>query len=295
MTDNTVTVLGLGAMGRALAETFLAGGRATTVWNRTPGKATELVAKGAREAASPAAAIEASGLVVVCLLDHRSVHDVLDPVAGVLAGRTLVNVTTGTPAEARELAAWAAERGIAYVDGGIMAIPSMIGQPGAFILYSGDRAAFQAHRATLDLAAESRFVGTAAGLAALYDLALLSTMYVMFAGFFHGAALVATEGVSAGEFARMAAPWISAMTGALGPDAEFIDKGDYTTEVQDLDFNKLALDAIVRVSRDQGVGVDIVAPIQALVDRQVAAGHGAESFVRIYEEIRASSREAVRS
>ncbi|MEJ3745735.1 NAD(P)-binding domain-containing protein [Actinomycetes bacterium KLBMP 9797] len=286
MTENTVTVLGLGAMGRALAETLVTGGRPVTVWNRTPGKATDLVAKGVREAATAAAAVEAGQLVIACLLDHPSVHDTLDPIAGALAGRTLVNLTTTTPAEARELAAWAGERGIGYVDGGMMATPPMIGQPGAFILYSGPSGPFEAHRSTLDLLAESRYVGADAGLAALYDLALLSTMYAMFAGFFHGAALVATEGVRADEFARMAGPWINAMTAALPYDADFIDKGDYATEVQSLDFNKLALDAIVRVSRDQGIGVDVLTPIQALIHRQVAAGHGRESFVRIYEGIR---------
>lgn len=286
MTDNTVTVLGLGAMGRALVETLLTGGYQVTVWNRSPGKATELVAKGAREAATPAAAVEASRLVVACLLDHSSVHEVLDPVAGALADRTLVNLTTSTPAEARELAAWAGGRGIGYVDGGMMATPPMIGQPGAFILYSGSPEAFEAHRTTLDLLAESRYVGTDPGLAALYDLALLSTMYTMFAGFFHGAALVGTEGVPAGEFARMAGPWITAMAGSLPYQAEFVDKGDYATEVQNLDFNKLAVDAIVRVSRAQGIAVDVLAPLQALIDRQVAAGHSAESFVRVYEGIR---------
>ena len=42
--------------------------------------------------------------MVVCLLDHGSVHEVLDPAADALAGRVLVNLTTGTPEQARELA-----------------------------------------------------------------------------------------------------------------------------------------------------------------------------------------------
>jgi 3-hydroxyisobutyrate dehydrogenase-like beta-hydroxyacid dehydrogenase len=47
-----VTVLGLGEMGSALAGAFLGGGLPTTVWNRSPGKADALVAKGAVGAAS---------------------------------------------------------------------------------------------------------------------------------------------------------------------------------------------------------------------------------------------------
>jgi shikimate 5-dehydrogenase len=34
-----VTVLGMGAMGRALAATLVESGRSVTVWNRTPGRA----------------------------------------------------------------------------------------------------------------------------------------------------------------------------------------------------------------------------------------------------------------
>ncbi len=45
--DSRVTVLGLGEMGRALATAVMKGGYATTVWNRTPGKADDLVAQGA--------------------------------------------------------------------------------------------------------------------------------------------------------------------------------------------------------------------------------------------------------
>lgn len=41
--QSTVTVLGLGPMGRSLAGAFLDAGLRTTVWNRTPDRARELV------------------------------------------------------------------------------------------------------------------------------------------------------------------------------------------------------------------------------------------------------------
>ncbi|MGW7792499.1 imine reductase family protein [Streptomyces tricolor] len=61
----------------------------------------------------------------------------------------------------------------------------------------------------------SASVGADAGPAPLYDLALLAVVYVVFAGFLHGAAMVAPAGVAAGESAAMAAPWLTAMTGAF--------------------------------------------------------------------------------
>src|SRR5262245_60405779 len=104
MKPTKVTVLGLGPMGRALAGAFLAAGHPTTVWNRTPGRADALAAAGAASAATPAEAVAAGPLVVVSLLDDGAVHDVLDPVAAGLAGKAVVNLTSGTPAEARRTA-----------------------------------------------------------------------------------------------------------------------------------------------------------------------------------------------
>lgn len=280
------TVLGLGAMGRAIAARFHADGHPLTVWNRTPGRADELVAAGATRAATAAEAAAASPLVVVCLLDQESVRDVLHPIAATLAGRVVVNLTSTTPDEARENAAWAAEHGIDYLDGGIMAIPEMIGRPEAFLLYSGSRTAFDSHRGQLERLGAASYLSEDAGIASLYDFALLAAMYVMFVGFYHGAAMVATAGVPATEFAALAGPWLRAMTEALPLDAEFVDRGDYTTDVQSLDFNRSGVDAILRASEDLGLDVTALASVKALVDRQIAAGHGAEAFARIIEGIR---------
>ncbi|WP_370246335.1 hypothetical protein [Jiangella sp. DSM 45060] len=138
----------------------------------------------------------------------------------------------------------------------------------------------------MDLLGASRWFGADAGLASLYDLALLAGMYTMFGGFLHGAAMVATAGVSAAEFAESAGDWLRAVSGSLPYAAAFIDSGDYTTEVQSVDFNKAALDVIVRASVDQGIAPDLVAPIQELLARQQAEGHGKEAFDRIIESIR---------
>ncbi|WP_245599837.1 NAD(P)-dependent oxidoreductase [Embleya scabrispora] len=282
-----VSVLGLGAMGRAIADAIHRGGHhPTTVWNRTAGRAESLVAKGLTLAPTATAAVEASPVIVVCLLDDASVRATLTPLTGSLAGRLVVNVTTMTPKQARETAAWAAEHGIEYLDGAIMAIPEMIGLPVASLLYSGSAAAFDTHRELLELLGTARYFGTDAGRASLYDLALLGSMYAMFAGVAHGAAMVASEGVPAAEFVAMAGPWISAMTTGLPGHAEHFDSGDYAAEVQSLDFNKAAVDTIAEASRDQGVGTDVIAAVQTLIDRQVTAGHGKESFARIFESIR---------
>lgn len=287
--DSTdVTVLGLGAMGAALAAATVAAGNRTTVWNRSPGRAEPLAERGAVVAATPAEAVAASPLIVACLLGADSVREVLDPLAAEMAGRTLVNVTTTTPNEAREIAAWAADHGIEHLDGGIMAVPEMIGQEGSSILYSGPAAAFERHREVLDLWGESVLLGDDGGLASLYDLALLTGMYTMFAGFMHGAAMVASAGIPATAFVKRAAPFLAAMAGGLDEYATVIDSGDYLAPgQQSLEFSDLG--DLVQASVDEGVNPEVIAPVQALIARQIAAGHGKAGFARIYEEIRSTT------
>ncbi|MCP2247148.1 3-hydroxyisobutyrate dehydrogenase [Lentzea aerocolonigenes] len=280
-----VSVLGLGAMGSALAAALIEAGHPTTVWNRSPGKADGLVAQGAAAAATARDAVLNGQVVIACLLDHASVHEVLDPLTDELAGRVLINVTTTTPAQARQSAAWADRAGTAYLDGGIMAVPHMIGRPESSILYSGSAEVFHEYKPLLDLWGTSTYFGEDAGLASLYDLALLSGMYVMFAGFLHGAAMVAPAGITATEFAAAAAPWLTAMTGGFHGFAQVVDGGDYTVPgQQSLEFSDLT--DIVTASADQGVSTEVIDVVQRLIQRQIDAGRGKEGFARIFESIR---------
>ncbi len=90
----------------------------------------------------------------------------------------------------------------------------------------------------------------------------------------------------AAEFAESAGDWLRATSSAFPYAASFVDSGDYTTDVQSVEFNKAALDVIVRAGTDQGVAPDLGAPIQELLARQLAEGHGKEAFDRIIESIR---------
>ncbi len=115
---------------------------------------------------------------MVCLFDHASVHEVLDPVADQLAGRRLINLTTTSPDGSREFAEWAAGIGADYLDGGIMATPDMIAHARSPAFSIAARS-----RSTTSISSCSRlwgrpeYFGDDAGMASLYDLALLSGMY----------------------------------------------------------------------------------------------------------------------
>ncbi|MFG1686479.1 NAD(P)-dependent oxidoreductase [Nonomuraea sp. NPDC049269] len=277
-----ISILGLGLMGQALARTLVKAGHSVTVWNRTDGKADGL---GATSVATAAEAVEASPLVIVCVLDYAAVREILGSVQ--LDDRVLLNLTNGRPAEARELAEWVAARGGDYLDGGIMAVPQMIGTPGALILYSGSQPAFERYEQALGALARPRYLGADAGLASLYDLAMLTGMYGQIAGFLEAAALIASEKRPVAEFtSELLVPWLTAMATMQPRLAADIEAGDYATDVSNLEVNRVGMVNLLRAFEEQGVKPDLLLPMKDILDRRVAAGHGAQGLAGLIEELR---------
>ncbi|MBO8199246.1 NAD(P)-dependent oxidoreductase [Streptomyces smyrnaeus] len=170
-----VTVLGLGAMGSAIARTFLDHGHPTTVWNRTAAKTAPLADAGATAAPTAAEAVAASPLVVVALLDSAAVEEVLASVGTAVSGRTLVNLTSGSPSQARANERWAREHGAAgYLDGKIMGDPPYVGTPDILFPFSGSDTAFAAHETTLRELGTVTYHGEEPGAAAVEFMAQVS-------------------------------------------------------------------------------------------------------------------------
>ena len=102
-----VGFIGLGLMGAPMAANVARGGHALTVYNRTPAKAQPLTELGATVVASPRAVGEASEVVITMLTDAEGVRGVVDGPDGLLAagtGKTLIDMSTISPAQARHLA-----------------------------------------------------------------------------------------------------------------------------------------------------------------------------------------------
>ncbi|MFJ8622785.1 NAD(P)-dependent oxidoreductase [Kitasatospora sp. NPDC093550] len=283
---DSVTVLGLGAMGTALAGAFLAAGHPTTVWNRTAAKAEPLVARGAVAAASAGEAVTANQLIVACLLDYGALKAVLVGQEAALAGRTLVNLTSGSPEQARELADWAAGLGLSYLDGAIMITPPGIGGPEATVLYSGAPDALTRYRPTLAALGEPVDLGPDAGVAGLYDTAMLGLMWSALSGWLHGAALVRADGVRAADFTPVVTRWLSgAVAGFIGRYAAQVDARSYPGDDASLDVHLAAMEHLLHASRARGVDTTLPEVLAAQVSRAITAGHGADSYARVIEVI----------
>ena len=122
-----VAFIGLGTMGAPMAAHLLRAGHDVTVYNRTLSKAEAWVAEhGGRLAATPreaAAASEvgpAADIVFTCVGNDDDLREVCVGPTGVLEGlqrgAAIVDHTTTSATVARELAACAAQRGVAFID-----------------------------------------------------------------------------------------------------------------------------------------------------------------------------------
>lgn len=276
-----VSVLGLGRMGAAIAEVFLRNGHPATVWNRSADKAPRLAELGATVAPSAAAALGAGSLAVLAVAGTASAAELIGSIPGTLHGRTVLNISTGRPDQARELAHEIEARGGQFLDGGILGVPQTLATPDTLLMYSGSAAAHAEYRDTIAELGDARYLGADPGLSGLHDMAVLAGMYGMFGGLFQAAAMVASEGVPAVEFTeRYLVPWLRSLLEMLPTLADEIDSRTYPVNFSDFAVNQIGLADIRAASRAQGVPTDLLDPLQRLIDTQVEQGNGADSFTR---------------
>jgi len=111
---------GMGTMGAFMATNLVRAGFAVTVWNRTPGRAADLLELGAREAASPKELAQLSDIVVTCLTDTPQVNDVLfgehGLAEGLAAGSLFIDCSTISPLSAQEMARRLSDLGVTMLD-----------------------------------------------------------------------------------------------------------------------------------------------------------------------------------
>jgi NADPH-dependent reductive aminase-like protein len=93
-------------------------------------------------------------------------------------------------------------------------------------------------------------------------------------------------GISATELTPMLVSWLTDTYPALSTFAKEIDDADYTTEESNLAMNQAGLATIINASLTHSVPAATLLPLKELVDRQVAAGHGAASLARAVESLR---------
>lgn len=117
---SAVGFIGIGIMGRPMAENLLKAGFSLTVFSRTRSKLAPLVAAGAASRESPAEVAAASDVVVTMVPDTKDVEDVILGEHGVLEkvkpGLLIIDMSTISPDRTREMAERVAFKGAELLD-----------------------------------------------------------------------------------------------------------------------------------------------------------------------------------
>lgn len=279
-----ITAIGLGAMGSALARTLVQAGHRVTVWNRTAARTEPLVALGAENAGSLVDAVLASPIMLVCIDNYAVTRQILESsdVFGNLAGRTLIQLSTGTPREARESESWLKTGGVDYIDGAILAPPAAIGAANALILFGGPKLTYERCAPLLEcLGGNIRYLGENIGAPAALDLAWLCQRLGLFLGLAHGALLCETENVGIDLYASMFPEGDRARA-----FAQVIHANAYEKPSASLAVWYAALQRIQSQARDAGIKSEIPDFAVGLFDRALSAGHGEEDVAALTKVLR---------
>ncbi len=284
----SVAVLGLGPMGSAIALALIRAGASTTVWNRSAEKSLPLAGEGAAVAPDADAAVAAADLVLVVLRDHAAVREVLGSLEpAVFEGKTVVVLASSTPEEGRRTAAWAAGQGIALLNAAIMVPTPLIGDPGALVLYAGDRGLFDQHVETLRLlAGRADHLGVDHGLAAVYDVAMLEVFFAGMTAFLHASALVTGQGVDAKTFLPYAQQITEVLAHSMTGLAADVDAGSHPGTEDNLAMELAAIRHIVDTGAELGLDPRLPHLLHEVARTAVDEGHGDESFSRVVDVLR---------
>ena len=134
-----ISVIGLGSMGFALAETLLKADFNISVWNRTSSKAQKLENKGANICSTPNEAFKNSQFIVASLSNYEAWNNIIDSnqIDMDLSGKTIIQLTTGSIEEVGALNDWVKKYNGDLLEGIISCFPSQIGTEESLILLAG--------------------------------------------------------------------------------------------------------------------------------------------------------------
>jgi 3-hydroxyisobutyrate dehydrogenase-like beta-hydroxyacid dehydrogenase len=122
-----VGFIGLGRMGHGMAGRYLDAGFSVAVWNRSQAKAEDLIARGARWAASPADAADGADAVVTMVADDEASRAVWlgkDGAAATMkSGSLAIECSTVSHQHALDMARELRGRGLVYIDCPVTGLP----------------------------------------------------------------------------------------------------------------------------------------------------------------------------
>jgi 3-hydroxyisobutyrate dehydrogenase-like beta-hydroxyacid dehydrogenase len=192
--------VGLGAMGSRITTRLLGKGHAVTGNDLFPSKAQELIEQGMKWGASPRAVCEAADTTFVMVTNTAALESAAEGpdglLAGLSAGKLLIDMSTVSPAVSRELAAQVRAKGADMLDAPVSGSVTLVDQGKLSVMVGGNRATFDRVKPLLeDIGQKVTYIG-ANGLALSMKLATNVSVAVQMLAFAESVVLAEKAGVA---------------------------------------------------------------------------------------------------
>ena len=278
-----VAVLGLGAMGHAIADRLLGAGHDIRAWNRTPGKDDDLVSSGARRSTTPAEAVRDVEVVITMLTDPPALENVLfgpdGAASAIVEISTLIEMSTVGPTAI----ASAAERlSVPVLDAPVLGSVPSVETGKLVILAGGDRVVFDRRAELLSILGTPIYLGpsgSGAWLKLVNNAASTATLVAL------GELLAVTDraglgidsvlqGLEAGPLASLIERWRPRLKGE--------DQASYFR----LALARKDLALVFDEAERESVDLSVAETAAARCDEAIGAGLGEEDFGAIVPFLR---------
>ena len=264
--------VGLGAMGGLMAERLLSKGHTVTGYNRTKSKAQWLIDKGMTWGESPRAVAESSDATFVMVTNSAALKAVASGpdglLAGLGAGKLLIDMSTVSPAVSRALAAKVRDKGAAMVDAPVSGSVITLQQGKLSVMVGGEKSTFDRVKPLLDdVGPRVTHVG-GNGLALSMKIAINLSLAVQMLAFSEGLLLAERSGIP-----RETA--VDVMTHSVIGSPMVQYRGPMVLNMPDeawFDVNMMQKDMLLAL--EMGRQLDVPLPTTAVTNEMLTAARG---------------------
>ena len=264
--------IGLGAMGGRTADRLLAKGHTVIGYNRTKPKAQWLLDKGMKWGDSPRAVAAAADVTFVMVTDTNALNAVADGADGLLAGlgpgKTVVDMSTVSPAASRSLAEQVRARGAEMLDCPVSGSVSTLEAGKATMMVGGEKATYdRVHPLLLDIGPKATYVGPN-GVAVSMKIALNLSIGVQLLAFSEGILLAEKSGID-----RKTAVDVFLNSVLASPLLQY--RGPFVVNMPDEAwFNVKMLQKDTSLALEMGKALGVPLPTSAVANEMLTAARG---------------------
>lgn len=284
-----ITVVGCGVMGSALINALMTAGFQVTIVDLDKKQAEPFIERGAGYSSSLEGAAE-EDFILLNLPTHDIAASVIKSTPeDKLAGKILVDTTTSSPAEVKDMASIAADMGMIHLDAAIEVYPGDIGTPTGYIVYAGSKNAFDETKPALEALGKAVYLGDNIVGASVTDLAVLQVHFAAIAGLAEAAAFCIKNDYSVEKFIDQTREILPIMLeGNLRSFASELK--DYDRSFDDasectLNIEATATETILQAMKSDGVKTPCGDAVLKLFKDGIEHGYGNKNVCSVVNEL----------